>query len=128
MFKIINKLPKDVPTSPHLIEKAKAWFEIMLSGKDYYVPLTKEFQKLLKIKKINGEYKMPSYKSEKHVHDALQDMVHGIYLQIRDTIGSEIHYELSSQIKKDFEKLFSNKLENAINAGFQKRLPLLKEK
>ncbi len=125
MIRIINNLPEDIPTSPDLTKNAKAWFEFTLYGKYYYVPLTKEFQKLLKIKKINGEYKMPTFKSSTQLRLALVDMTSGIYLQIRNTVGSEIHRQLSTQIKNDFEELFSDKLENAIINGFQKKLPLI---
>jgi hypothetical protein len=54
----------------------------------------------------------------------LQDIVAAVYLQVRDTVGAEIHRQLSTDIKDQFEKIFSERLEQVIEQKFeQKQLP-----
>ena len=44
-----------------------------------------------------------------------------MYLQIRDTIGGEIHQQLSTEIKDGFGKLVSNYLEKRIDTELDKK-------
>jgi hypothetical protein len=123
---IVKKLPKDVPLSPHLQQSAMGFIVIQLYGLKYYIPLTKEFKKLFKIKRRKNKFIFSSYKSERQIEEFLRDVIASIYLQIRDTVGSEIHLQLNEEIKSGFTNLFANILEKKITDEFQKKLPLIK--
>ena len=68
---------------------------------------------------------MPTWKSGMLLENALREMIDGLYLQVRDTVGGEIHSELSEQINNGLSKLFDDKLDLAITDGFQKKLPVI---
>lgn len=58
------KLPKDIPSSQYINEKTLIWYSIQLYGTYYYIPITVECKKLLKLKKIKGKLEFPTLKSE----------------------------------------------------------------
>ena len=119
----IIKLPKDVPLSNDIKERAEGYMKISLFGIPYYIPITKEVKKLFKIKRSGKYFVFESYKKEQRFRKFVRDIVNSIYLQVRDTIGSEIHYKLRTQIEDGFGNMFSKILEKKINYGFQKLLP-----
>jgi hypothetical protein len=106
-------LPEDVKLSPDLKSRAKFFVVIMLSGIDYYIPITKEMKRLFNIRIKNGE----PYATSKTGYDLvyfLQDLIASAYFQVRDTVGSEIQDNLSQEIKEGFERLFSDGLSQLI--------------
>ena len=79
---------------------------IRYMGIRYYVPITKEFKKEFKVKRCKQRYEFLSYKSEKRIEDFLRDIISSVYLQIQDTIGSEIYQQLNRNLEQGFSKLF----------------------
>jgi len=114
---IIKKkdLPKHVSLSPHLLSKCKELIEISYIGVKYYIPITDDVKKIIKRKKF-GNINM--IKND----DVFQDIINSIYLQVRDTVGSEIHSELSQQIEEGFSKLFSLPLAKKIDEQLNRKL------
>jgi hypothetical protein len=121
MSQILYELPANVPTSPDLKERALAWIEFRSIGGTYYAPITKEAKKLLGLHTVLGKLVL-SYDQinllEKYVHD----IYWALYIEIRDTVGSEIHDSISEDIKKQFHNMFSKKLGDTIEKGLDKRL------
>lgn len=119
----VKKLPKDVPLSDDIKGRAEGYMKIGLFGIPYYIPITKEVKKLFHIKRRGKRFIFDSYKKEQRFRKFVRDIITSIYLQVRDTIGSEIHSQLSSQIEDGFGKMFNNLIDKKINQGFQKLLP-----
>ena len=115
-----SKLPKNTTLSKYLQEKAIAYVSIQLYGIHYYFPFTKEMKKVFHIKKMGKFWSIPNSIKLEH---SIRDIIGSIYLQIRDTIGSEIHQELDNELRNTFSTLFENYLEKRINKEFQKKLP-----
>jgi len=118
----IIRLPKDVPLSDYLKEKAEGYMKVRLQGLLYYIPITKETKKLFKIKRKGKQFVFESFKKEQRFKRFIRDIIDSVYLQIRDTIGSEIHSELRTQIERGFGNIFDKILDKQINQGFQKLL------
>lgn len=121
-MKILTKLPEDAQTSPHFKERAEGWIEVMLYGIRYYIPVTQEFKKAFKVKRKKDELIFATYKQEDELVPFLRDLISTIYLQIRDTVGSEIHGKLSRQIEHGFGKLVENYLDNQIEDALNNKL------
>lgn len=124
MINFTKKLPKDVDLSPDLKMRSEGYISIKLYGEDYYIPVTKEFKKVFKAKRIKNRLEFTSYKFENALEDFLRDLISSIYLQIRDTIGSEIHQQLNQELSHGFAKLFNKFLGQKIENGFKDKLPL----
>ena len=117
-----KKIPKEIELSPDLKSRAKGYIEIMYFGVTYYIPVTKELQKVFNIKKIKGQLSFENYKKGRYIRKCLQDIIAGVYLQIRDTIGAELHQQLSRKIEEGFGNLFSNYLEKHIEDSLNIKL------
>lgn len=124
----VGKLPKDVPISNHIKERAKGYMKISLFGILYYIPITKEAKKLFKIKRKGKHLIFDSYKDRQRFERFVRDIINMIYLQVRDTVGSEIQRDLSQQIEEGFGNMFNKILNKKINQGFQKLLPYKNDK
>lgn len=122
---ILYKLPKDVPMSQYLKEKALAWLKIWLGGGTYYVPITKETKILFGVKFRKGkiDQKETGWNRIKALEDFVTHVIDSTYLQVRDTIGEEIERNLSSQIQDGLEKLYDKQLRNLIENNLPKSLP-----
>lgn len=125
---IVTKLPKDVPISDDIKERAEGYVTIRMFGILYYIPITKEAKKLFKIKRSGKQFIFDSYKKEQRFKKFVRDIVNSVYLQVRDTIGSEIHSQLSQQIEDSFGNMYDKILDKKINQGFQKLLPYKNDK
>lgn len=121
-MKILTKLPKDACSSPHLKEKAEGWIAVMYFGITYYILVSKEFKKAFKVKRKRNILIFPSYEQEKAVESFLRDLIASMYLQIRDTVGSEIHQQLSEEITDGFAKLLSKNLESKVDGLFDRKM------
>lgn len=115
---IIKKkdLPKSVSLSQHLLEKCKDLVEIHFIGTKYYIPITEDIEKIIKRGRFGN---VPLIRNA----DFFQDIINSVYLQIRDTIGSEIHSQLSQQIEEGFSTLFNLPLAKKIDEQLNKALP-----
>ncbi len=123
----IKKLPKGVESSPDIKSRAEGYIKIMHSGFDYYVPVTKELKKICRIQKRKGQLKFENYKIGRYLRKCLRDIISGVYLQIRDEVGVELHQQLSQEIREGFGKLFSNYLEKRLETGLNQKLLINKK-
>jgi len=127
MLSIVTKLPKEIELSPDIKERTEGYIEIRRFGLLYYVPITKEMKKEFGIKRIGKKFIFKSWKSEHRIEKLLRDIISGVYLQIRDSVGAMIHQQISQELSEGFEKLFEKTIEGKINAKFQKLLPYKKQ-
>ena len=111
-----EKYRKHIPISNHLKEKAKGYLPLMIFGKTYYLPITKEFRQIFK--KVGDDFKF---------QEVLRDCMVAVYHQIRDTVGSGIKQELSQQIQDGFEKMYSDKLDFVITKQLEDKTTKNKE-
>jgi len=120
---IIKKkdLPKHVSLSHHLLDRCDELIEIDFLGVKYYIPITEDVEKIVKRSRfgIVSLIRNP---------DLFQDLINAFYLQIRDTIGADIHSQLSQQIEEGFSTLFSLPLAKRIDEQLNKALPPKREK
>lgn len=100
----VEDVPEDAHLCPDLLEKYKEFVKIQYYGLKYYLPLPAN----RKLKK------MVEQATELEFEDYLRSILHAIYLQIRDTVGSEVHESLSRDIQEGLAKLFSENLGHAI--------------
>ncbi len=119
MDEIVYELPKDVKLSKSLEEKAFGYYKIKLFGMDYYVPITKELMRLFNIKLVDGKFVFRRYRDRGDIEDMLRYIINSTYLQVRETIGSEVYLDLSEDIKKGFEKMYAQRLMTAIDERLQ---------
>jgi hypothetical protein len=120
-----EELPEDCKTCPDLLERAKYFASVQYIGKIYYIPITPHTAKILGLitTRLPTKEECP-FSKEQSIDKFFQDQIAALYLQVRDTIGSEIYQNLSTEIKKGFEGFFEKNLDIAIiNKLDQKLLP-----
>ena len=119
---IINKkdLPKSISLSQHLLSRCTEVIEIDLFGREYYIPITEDIDRIIKRGTFGNINLIRNA-------DLFQDIINSVYLQIRDTVGSEIHSQLSQQIEEGFAKLFHLPLAKEINKQLNMALPPKRE-
>ena len=118
-------LPDTVKTSPDMKGRAKYFMVILYMGMSYYIPLTKEIKKVLGISlcTVKGKIRLEDC-DEIKIDEGVRDIIASVYLQIRDTIGVELHDQLSRQITEGLKQLFDQSLGSSIINGMnQKMLP-----
>jgi len=119
---------KDVPVelSNYIRERSKGWFfSVLHDGTHYYIPVSTEMKKVFGIHIVNGKPIFDSHKRGFRLEDVLGDIVGSIYLQIRDTVGSEIATDLHKQMEDSFSKMFEKVISDKVEKEFNKKLPLL---
>ena len=109
-------LPKYVSLSQHLLEQCKDLVEVDFIGTKYYIPITEDVEKIIK----RGQFGNVNLIRNA---DMFQDIINSVYLQIRDTVGREIHSNLSQQIEEGFSTLFNLPLAKKIDEQLNKALP-----
>lgn len=114
MFTRIKKedLPEDSHMSPDLLENHKEFISIKFYGKPYYIPLPAS-RKLGKLIVQENETEFERY---------IQFIISALYLQVRDTVGSEIHGRLSREIEEGLNKMFSQNLGRAVMERLDQKL------
>ena len=121
---------KDVKTelSPYLLERSKGWLlSVMHGGISYYIPVSTEMKKVFGIHIENGKPVFDSHARGFRLDDVLCDIIDSVYLQIRDTVGSEIATDLHQQLEDSFSKMFENVISSKVEKELNHRLPPPKE-
>jgi len=109
VFKLVNKLPKDIPMSEYLKEKAVGgWFVVKLFGEDFYFPVTADLKPLIQ-------------KNPVLMDNVLRDITMAMSLQVRDSVGADIKKALSTQIEEGFGKLFLPSLSQTVDKMLEER-------
>lgn len=117
---------KNVKTelSPYLLERSKGWLlSVKHNGISYYIPVSTEMKKVFGIHIENGKPVFDSHERGFRLDDVLGDIIGSIYLQIRDTVGSEIATSLHQQMEDSFSKMFENVISNKVEKELNKKLP-----
>lgn len=122
MYTIKKKdLPKYVSLSEDQRSRCEELLVIKYVGVDYYIPVTKEVTKVIKL--------FDSKRFNTRTEDFFRDIINAVLIQIRDSIGADIHRQLNQQIAEGFEKMFDVPLQKQIREKLdQKMLPEKKEK
>lgn len=118
-------LPEDAKVSIDMKQRAKFFGVIMLSGVNYYIPVTKEMKKLFNIRIRNGKLYHVNHGFDST--DFVRDLIASVYFQTRDVVGDEIYSNLSSEITGEFRKFFSNGLSRVINKQLENKTGQLLE-
>lgn len=110
--------------SPDIRAKSGGWFfQVLLFGIPYFIPVTTELKKLLGVRIRNGRAVYRVYADEHKIENLFRDLVASVYLQIRDTVGSEIKDQLSRQMEDGFTNLFSKMIGNRVDDALNMLLP-----
>ena len=120
-MKLLTELPENVKLSQHLRNEAEGYIDVMFFGITYYIPVTASFKKAFKAKRVKNKLIFNTFKQDNAIKFFLRDLISSIYLQIRDTIGEEIHRKLSDEINEGLCELFTKRLENRINKEFNQK-------
>jgi hypothetical protein len=115
----IKNIPPDVPCCDDIKQRAICFMEIQLFGKLYYVPITRKAKKILGITESKGEFLV---KNRTDLEKVFRDIIAGTYLQIRDTVGSEIKSSLSDEIQVGLEKMFTNQLSIIVDKRLEEKM------
>ena len=124
---IVYRLPKGVKLSQHLREGAMGYLRVAYLGNDYYLPITKNAKKIFGFKIIKGKIEQRDWETNTKMADFARDVVGAMFLQVRESVGDEIHSSLSQDIAEGFSKLAEKGLERIINYRINKRLPAPKK-
>lgn len=122
MIDFIRKIPNDAQFSDSLRKESEGVIIIKLFGYNFYVPVTLEFKRIFKIKRVNNRLIYPSYKLEKYLEDFLRNFIASVYYQVRDTVGAEIHAKLNQELSEGFQQLFEKSIGKRINTEFEQKL------
>ena len=126
MITLLDTLPEGVSLSEDLRKRALCYVPIQLFGRTYYVPLTLHMVRTLGgTRKKGGSIVFNTYKKERDAEEFIQTIAMALYLQVRDTVGSEIHDTLSREIQEQFQNLFSKNLGIQIQSQLDQRMGLL---
>ena len=119
-----ENLPEDAQVCEDIKNRALYFMAIMYSGYRYYIPLTGEIKKMLgiSIRTFRDGKARPVNCDEFKIDKGLRDIIHSVYLQIRDTVGAEIHDEISRQVSDGLQKMFQVHLARAIDKELDKKL------
>ena len=127
MITFHTTLPEGVPISNDLQQRARCYVEFHHLGKAYYAPVTSQMCRTYGIKKKDGVYSILSYSLEVYFEEFLSMVVAAIYLQVRDTVGSEVHAQISEEIKSSFERMFSEGLSGQVRRMIDTKLSVPSE-
>ncbi len=130
LYKIITvkKPPSDISISPNAEEKALRWIKVLYYGGTYYIPLNQNLKKALKLKERSGQFYCDTYKQMNFIDKALRDIISALYIQIRDSIGSNITQSLSDEIQEGLEKLYQKQLYGKVMSKFPELPEILDHK
>lgn len=128
MIDYVKNLPEYISMSQYLKEKADGYIKVSLNGKKYYVPLTKEIKKRFHIKRMGNKINFSDFKEETALSDMINMIGSSLYLQTRDTVGSEIREEITNIVQDKIANLFNPQVEKEIDLRFEAKDKLLKDK
>jgi hypothetical protein len=114
-----EELPKHARTCGYMKDRAKFFAQIKYMGRNYYLPVTKEMKRFFGLSVKNGHMVCDR---ELPVDSFLRDLIASVYLQVRDTVGSEISAGLSRQITDGLASMFEKKLDKAVEDGLTQKL------
>lgn len=114
-----ENLPKDAQSCEDMKGRAKYFMQIQYMGRHFYLPITKEMKKLLGLSIREG---VLLTKNGTAIDAFLRDIISSVYLQVRDTVGEEIHGRLSRQITAGLAEMFDKRLGTTIEGGLNQRL------
>ena len=118
-----KSLPKGVPTCSDQQDRAHGFVGILYSGHTYWLPITKEMKRLFGISLRAGNIVFKKDDDKYDFEKAVREIVHAVYLQIRDTVGSEIEQALMTEIRDGFSQMLFKQVADRVDASLTKALP-----
>ncbi len=113
----VKDLPADAKVSEDMKQRARLFISISYYGHSCYIPVEHHMKRILKIRIRNGEPEI-SFDGAAYLERFLRDIIAAVYFQVRDTVGNEIHQDLSSKLQKGFERYFNENLKKLIENNF----------
>ena len=110
----VLEVPSDVPMSQHLKENAEFFIKVKMYGIDYYIPINRALKKSMGIKILKGEVVLPDGVKHHDFLDGFRNIIDGISLQVRDTVGNEVSDHLSRELQKGLAELFEKNLSREV--------------
>jgi hypothetical protein len=108
-----HELPEDCELCPDILNKYREFAEIQYMGKNYYIPIPDG--KLLKF--LDSNFNM-----DMKLEDYFRQIIAALYLQVRDTVGSEVYRQTSDDLKSFLETMFSENLSKTITNKLNEKL------
>jgi hypothetical protein len=127
MINYTKDLPEYVKLSDHLKGIADGYLVVQVYGKSHYVPLTKDMKKLFNISRKNKKIVFGDFKSECVLDEMIRTIADSLYLQTRDTVGTEIRQEVVRIVQDKISDLLAPIAQKEIDARFEAKDRLLKE-
>lgn len=112
----VEKVKEDL--CQDLKERHPDWAKVLYFGHSYFVPVPKKLRNLFK-----HVHPAKGHSVDQYLEDYLRDVIHALFLQVRDSVGSEVESELTRQIKDGFEKMFQDQLGKLVQQKMAAQLP-----
>ena len=122
MMEFVRKKPDWAKSCEYFDEKAEGYICFLMSGKKYYVPLTKEMKALWGISRSKDHLIFKVHKNQDRLNRILMDLAGSLLLQVRDTIGVSITADLSQQLTEFIEEKFDDKMFGVVRERLGQRL------
>jgi hypothetical protein len=120
MIDYVKDLPEYVKLSDYLKGKADGYLVVQVYGKSHYVPLTKDIKKRFNISRKNKKIVFGDFKSECVLDDMIRIIADSLYLQTRDTVGTEIREEVVKIVEDRISDLLAPIAQKEIDAIMEK--------
>jgi len=122
MMEFVRELPEWAKSCDYFDERAEGYLCFLMSGKRYYVPLTKEMKALFGISRRGDKLVFKVEKTRMRLERILRDLGGALHLQIRDTVGAQISSDLSGQLTDFLENKLGPGFDSLVEGQMQKRL------
>jgi len=107
LLTFVKTLPKGVEISQHHREQARGgYIVIMVGGRDFYIPVTKEAKKLFGITVNKGKLYVKNHRVGFEADDFLRCVVGALLLQVRDDVCAGMESRLMQEVQEGLENLF----------------------
>ncbi len=125
MICYVKELPEHIKLSDHLKGIADGYIVVQVYGKSHYIPLTKEMKKQFNIHRKNNRVDFDNFQDECRFEEMVRVIADSLYLQTRDTVGTEIREEVVSIVQDKIADLLAPIAQKEIDLRFEAKDKLL---
>ena len=120
---IVYEIPEGLKLCPDIRNRAIAYMRIQSMGITYWVPITKEMKRFLKLKVKDGKIVFASGKQEDGFEKMCRDILWSVHLQERDVVLAGIEENISKDVRDGFAKLFEAPIKQLVRRKMVEKLP-----
>jgi len=118
---IVYELPKGIKLCKDITERAIAYIRISSMGIPFWIPITKEMKKFLKLKVRKGKILFTG-PQEDGLYKMCQDILWSVHLQERDVVLAGIEESISRDVQDGFAELFEKPIKRMVRRKMAEKL------